>query len=331
MSIAITPKGALPFYRRATDGQVAKVLSASESADSREVERAIGSRPDQWIADQLCIDYPDVFHPPVQAYVRDCGLRVRTKLVCSAVSIRDFPTGSFVRLREDVLIPAPAFALVDLASGMPVHFAVELADELCGAYRKDSRSASGMCERAPILTLRQLEEYAGSLSGVRGLRAMQAALPFVVEGSASPMETTLSTILCLPVRRGGFGLSRPELNPTLRIPDELAQMVGRGSLRPDLLWRQRRVVVEYDSDWAHGNARALHRDALRRNVLQRMGYTVVTVTKGQLFSWEGVQHLARLLAEALQMPAPRRTKDWSPLQFQVWRDLTNPARFGSAC
>ena len=52
----------------------------------------------------------------------------------------------------------------------------------------------------------------------------------------------------------------------------------------DLFWQSARLDVEYDSDAFHTSAAGISSDAERRNALQAMGFSVITVTNGQVSS-----------------------------------------------
>jgi very-short-patch-repair endonuclease len=55
-----------------------------------------------------------------------------------------------------------------------------------------------------------------------------------------------------------------------------------GNYVPDLLWRERRLIVEFDSWSFHGGPRSFQRDRERHNALVGMGYHVIRVTWQQL-------------------------------------------------
>jgi very-short-patch-repair endonuclease len=61
-------------------------------------------------------------------------------------------------------------------------------------------------------------------------------------------------------------------------------LAGSPVLRPDLVDRDRRLVVEADSFSWHGSRSALRRDCRRYNRLVLLGYVVLR------FAWEDVMH-----------------------------------------
>ena len=66
------------------------------------------------------------------------------------------------------------------------------------------------------------------------------------------------------------------------------QRIGR--YRPDMLWREARLIVELDGKDAHRTPAQLIADADRQAYLERRGYTVIR------FSWEEVQFQAASVA-----------------------------------
>ncbi len=65
------------------------------------------------------------------------------------------------------------------------------------------------------------------------------------------------------------GLPAPESN------------VALGDYTPDLLWREQRVIVEYDSAEFHSGPAAVRWDTARHNHLTALGYAVIHVTRAE--------------------------------------------------
>jgi very-short-patch-repair endonuclease/predicted transcriptional regulator of viral defense system len=85
------------------------------------------------------------------------------------------------------------------------------------------------------------------------------------------------------IRRGG--LPAPEAN------------VALGRFIPDLLWREQRVIVEYDSDEFHSGPAARRHDGVRHNTFTAWGYRVIHVTRADLD--ERPEQVLVLIASAL--------------------------------
>ncbi|MBR3689823.1 MAG: hypothetical protein IKL97_01820 [Eggerthellaceae bacterium] len=124
------------------------------------------------------------------------------------------------------------------------------------------------------------------------------ALDYVVGGSGSPRETALVMLLCLPMRYGGFGLPWPDLNLRLDLGAEGTRFWG-GKNAYDLVWRDARVVVEYDGADSHAGEAVAERDSLRYDALVAANYTALTVSRSQLANVKQFYDIAHVLAGKL--------------------------------
>lgn len=116
----------------------------------------------------------------------------------------------------------------------------------------------------------------------RGIVAARRALALVRPGSGSPMES---------LARVGFvadGLPEPELNAT--VTDRFGQWLAR----VDFLWREARVVVEFDGAH-HADPAQFRRDARRRRAIEEAGCTYLQITATTVFrADEWAEFIARL-------------------------------------
>ena len=134
--------------------------------------------------------------------------------------------------------------------------------ELCGSYSKwaldsgrpeapygrDSKSARNYTyDLPPVMNANRMEAFVERMKGQRGAVGARATLRWLLDGSASPMETATYLLLCLPRRVGGYGLPKPLLNPLLKISGPS----GTKERYPDLFWLGANIDVEYNSDEDH--------------------------------------------------------------------------------
>lgn len=119
----------------------------------------------------------------------------------------------------------------------------------------------------------------------RGARRLRAALDQARVGSRSPMETRTRLLL---VRRG---FPEPGLNVTITGPE------GR-LLEGDLVWRERRVIGEYQGEH-HGGRRQCSVDVARRNLAEDDGWTVVEIWAEDLYATTRRRRLLLRLADKL--------------------------------
>lgn len=173
------------------------------------------------------------------------------------------------------LVTEPHRTVIDCAKDLPFPDALAVADSALRSRAVDPDR------------LEQLALLLPSNGRTQALRVVAEASPL----AANPFESALRAIaLDVP------GL---DLRPQVWIQE-------RGfSGRPDLVDRDRRLVVEAESFEFHGRRKALHRDCERYNALVLRGWTVVR------FSWEHVMlepdYVRDALVAVLQRPDERAT------------------------
>jgi hypothetical protein len=175
--------------------------------------------------------------PAVSVRVRP-GLSVRNAVVEPAD----------VTSRGSVRVTTPVRTCFDLARSLPMMEAVAAVDKAL---------------HLKLVTLDQLHEYVERRAGCRGVPQARRVIDLAEPDAESPMESRLRMILVLG------GLPRPKVGVELR--DAEGAFLGR----PDLLYPDARLGIEYDG--------STHRDSLvsdnrRQNRLLRAGYLLLRYT-----------------------------------------------------
>ena len=123
--------------------------------------------------------------------------------------------------------------------------------------------------------------------GAYGSANALRALKYVSNGSNSPMETMMDMLRILPFSYGGFSISGQELNAQIILSKEAASVFRRKSCVVDALWRDIKVVFEYDSNKTHLNAQQHDHDKRKILALEMDGYKVFPVTYNMVSTiWE---------------------------------------------
>ena len=117
------------------------------------------------------------------------------------------------------------------------------------------------------ISLARLTAAISSRRGGRGSRLMAEALPQLRPRNNSPMETRARLLFL----RGG--LPEPELNVVIN-----DQESGQWLSDSDFVWRQRRVVAEFDGDHHRTDRAQWQNDVARRENLQDDGWAFVQLT-----------------------------------------------------
>lgn len=238
------------------------------------------------------------------------------------------PPSSLVALGKGLFVSSPELCMVQLASELtPVDLAV-LVMELCGSYRMGQ---SGTLYGEPLLTdIATLQGFIQSCRDAKrmnlhGVKRLDAVLGHIAAGSASPRETAVCLLLCLPTVWGGYGLPWPQVNYPLPVHASHLETLGRKSYRFDLCWPESKVALEYDSSEFHSDAVRLALDAEKRTTAQKLGYTVVSLTNGQLRNVDAMDELAAFLSAKLGRRFRIRAKGFALKQHVLRATLLDPA------
>ena len=208
---------------------------------------------------------------------------------------KPFPPHSLWKLAEpNILISAPWFCYLQMASKLNLADAIRLGMELCGTHSTLPFSPSitfngtltaeeirnGCAKTPPITNARQLRAGLAMLPNHKSAMAVIAA-QYVLDGSRSPAESRLYIILCLPTKRGGYGLIKPELNVKIPLPKHLQDICGSPYYIADFYYPHHGLVVEYEGHY-HWEGNARMDDNVRDLIFRELGITVIRIGKKQL-------------------------------------------------
>lgn len=160
-----------------------------------------------------------------------------------------------------------------------VHLAV-LISNLCGDYFCLPHKDACAYFKQPLCSTQTIAQLARSFSAKPlGIKRLITTMCYVANNAHSPMETVVQLALSLPKKLGGCGLPTPELNATIEVEPKLSYLLGGSkAIKPDGLWANHHLVYEYDSNQEHDeNKNQIRKDRQRRDVMERLGYTVVTM------------------------------------------------------
>ena len=217
---------------------------------------------------------------PVNAIVGAASARVQTKSVLGHIWGL-LPEQSVEEAGEGFLVSTPEFCFLQMASGLSLARLIQLGCELCGTYAQQDAGPAIRREIA-LTSVDKLRAFIDAAPRAYGRAKALRALCFVVDGAASPMETVLTLLLCLPYRLGGYAIGQPQLNYRVNVLNRQRKLADRGYCECDLCWPASNVVVEYDSALYHLDPERQESDARRRGTLVSLGFTVLTVSRKQV-------------------------------------------------
>ena len=206
------------------------------------------------------------------------------------------PKGSILKTGNGFYVCSPALTFLQVATDMNLIELIRLGFEFCGTYDCSSES---MVSCMSLCGVDRLYSFAGAMKHVHGRKNALRALGHVAQNAASPRESLLVMLLCLPYKLGGYGLSLPKLNYRIDVGKRAKKTATKNYYVCDLYWPDAKLAVEYDSDSFHVGAQKIASDSARRNALEAMGITVVVVTKRQMNSVVELDGIAHLLAKKL--------------------------------
>lgn len=294
------------------------------------IRSLVGGAPSRAKVDSFLADYPDLATDVVDVIVRNgdqrniAGIKNHTRST-------PLPDRSFYQLDEGIYVASPELCLLQLASTLTEPQAVKLAMEMCGSYAIDVHDDEmGFAKRPPLTDAAKLSAYAARLHKPSGGSRALHHLRYIVDNSASPRETALCMLLCMPPRFGGYGIALPELNRRIELTPREQLAVGVHHFDCDLYWPESRVAVEYDSAQFHAAYEKQERDAIRRNMLQYKGVHVITATRLQVSS-EGqfdklAIQVARKVGKRLRAPAKEHVEERANLRKTLFEwDVLRPS------
>ena len=254
---------------------------------------------------------PDIRQPglsglasPLHIMIGNAEARRKRKTMRLHLFDGQTPEGSFIRIDDGLFVSSPEFCFLQMASLLPLAGLIELGYELCGTYSipavgDPNVPERGFHKRQPLTNSKRLAAFLVRIPGVNGHQNALKAVRYILEGSASPMETKLSIILTLPYKLGGFGFPRPELNKRVVPSKTDKRFSGKASYVCDLFWTDHNLAVEYDSVLFHAGQGQIADDSKKKNTLTMMGVTTISVTKQQLYSREEFEKTAVAIAKCL--------------------------------
>jgi very-short-patch-repair endonuclease len=186
---------------------------------------------------------------PIEAAVPSTSRTSR--LVGVAVRRCSIPAAE-TSMRRGVRVTSAVRTIADLACRLPLTDAVALLDTAL---------------HGRLVNSGRLCDWAGTHAGYRGVRRLKRSLELADPAAESVMETRLRLLLVLA------GLPHPRSQVSLR--DDLGHFLAR----PDLLYSEARLAIEYDGATHRASLAA---DNRRQNRLINAGYRLLRFTAGDV-------------------------------------------------
>lgn len=254
----------------------------------------------------------------------------KTKHLVTHVISNAVPLGTFIDIGHGICLSTVPFLLSQLALQLDLVDWLLIGMELCGHYshwklppismeqtiaqaQASSESKGVTMQLRPASSTSRIASYLERANGMRGVSKARDRLRWLADNSASPMETSVYLLLCLPRRLGGYGFPKPVLNPkvTISTPE------GKKERYPDLYWTAQSIDVEYESDLEHSGEWSRYRDSKRMVSLVAARITVLPLTRYQLMDVDSFDSFAKSLGKLIGVRIRALPSDWGYLRSQL--------------
>ena len=315
MSICLSHNTALSVWRAARASLLPAPSISYAAVPEKVVAREVRALRDSSLSTIVALERPHLM------VASQDGKTSRCSVVCHCPIASKAPPRLFsINLDVCVVSVEDVFAQVSLRAS--VEALMLLAFELCGSY---SLLPDGSFVAAqPLTSVKRLASRVGALAPFPGSAKAATALRYSFDGAASPAEAKLAMLLCLRQTLGGYGFPVPRMNWRVDVTGDARKLTPRKYFVLDLFWADAMLDVEYDSNAFHRSPDALASNAERRNTLQAMGYTVITVTRDQMTSVDLFDDAARAIAKALHVRLRHSCKRWPRLRYGLRRRIEDP-------
>lgn len=206
----------------------------------------------------------------------------------------------------------PEFAFLQVAHDLSFHRLVLLGLLMCATPKGRSFK--------PVTTSEKLIAFALSMKRHRGRRRALRALQYVEGYSRSPMEALTYMLLCLPNHAGGAGFRGGEFDYRIDLSSEDKKRLGWECVYADIAFPEQGVLIEYYGEKDHTKMSDRTYDAKKVEVLEGMGYRVITVVADELYKEYKLYALIKEVSEALGKPIRMEARTYAD-GFARIRDL----------
>ncbi len=291
MKICISHLSALEYYCAPRISREAYVERRERLVDAARTSRLAGFGAVTKREAQQLLPGLGVYEQPYHV-LRD-GKGSRHNNIVRHTAGRDIPASALVRVSKGFLVSSPELVFIQMAGMLDEVRLIKAGYELSATYGFVSDSEDcleAVYDLPPLTDVIKMGDMLVKTPRRLHISEARSALRYVSAGSASPMETALAMLLCLPTRLGGMGFEVPRMNEEVD--------VGGETRRIDLFWPGQRVGIEYMGREFH-TAADVGKDDRRKNVIQAGGMVLLNARYEDVAAPETFARLAQQLGNLL--------------------------------
>ena len=204
--------------------------------------------------------------------------------------------------------------------GIPLTFDDTCSRRWSYCEGKDPRKGT-LWKRPPLATREQLKNAYREIKEVNGIVRARGLAPLVLDGSGSPLETTMCLLEFLPTYRGGEQWEIPHLNRTVLLNENARNIQDGDHLVADQEWHSRLAILEVNGMGHHADPTGFARTSRRRVSLEAMGYVVREINYEQIEDLDKLNIILESYAEPLGLKHCPRTASFIDARERLHRDL----------
>ncbi|HHU53723.1 MAG TPA: DUF559 domain-containing protein [Clostridiaceae bacterium] len=210
--------------------------------------------------------------------------RFNTKEEKSFICTKKISESSLI-INNGIAVVTPELMFLQLAAELDILQTIILANLLC-AYPNGPLSE-------PLMRKEKLLAFANKAAGLHGRTKALRALQYTQNGAGSIMEVFVHMFLGLPHNLGGLGLKGGLFNYKIVLDKESSQALKQKNCYVDYCFPKMKIAYEYQGEYHN---ETVDHDSSRIMALNRMGYTVKTITKTQLYDSSKLNQLIHYIA-----------------------------------
>ncbi len=210
------------------------------------------------------------------------------------------PPNSFFKIPNlNIYVASPELTFLQAARRLDLINLILLGFDLCSQYYIDQSAKFYQNNRPVITTSEQIIHYAKASNNMHGSAKAIRAAKYILNLSNSPIETRLAIMFNLPIRLGGYGILGLEMNGAIKLSKQGRALTGILEIRGDLVWRTKKLAIEYNSKTVHNNAATYYNDSNRAMAMKDSGWQYIGVTPDNIKNFSSMENLAIIIRRQL--------------------------------
>lgn len=248
---------------------------------------------------------------------------------------------NIMRALETIVFPDPCILLLELAQVCSYIEVLYVALEMCGTYtiipryfnenKKNENSPSDeknknsfLNNSEPILSTNKLITFLSNnpnLKGTKGFAKLADVSKFVIDNLNSPAEAKLYIKMCGPRKFGCYQLKKPLSNVEVSLSNHAKQIAGQSTIKPDFIYPDKKLAIEYDSTQYHDNEEQDQKDKRRIDALISDEWKVISIVASQVNNTQTLESIVKSIMRFIGQDTRIKTRDFRSKQAKTFNCL----------